>query len=222
MKTLIIEDTKVQAHTTAGHLAQCGFHCDIAYDGDTGLGKFTSNAYDLALVDIKLPKRNGIEIIKEVRRLKIMTPVIILSVVDTVESKVRGLDAGADDYLAKPFSTDELRARIDALLRRNRETRKHEPLTFDTLTLDPVGGHVARGERKIFLTKLEFDLLEYLLRHQGRTISKRTILTQIWDYRGAVNDHVVEMGVCSLRKKINWAGERKIINTVRGLGYVIG
>ena len=92
----------------------------------------------------------------------------------------------------------------------------------DTLTLDPVGGRVTRGDRKIFLSKLEFDLLEYLLRHQGCTVSKRTILSEIWDYKAAMNDHVVEMGVCSLRKKINWTGERKIIDTVRGLGYVIG
>ena len=222
MKALIIEDNKIQAHTTASHLSQCGFRCDIAYDGDTGLDKLTSNGYGLALVDIMLPKRDGIEIVKEARRLKIKTPIIILSVTDTVESKVPGLDAGADDYLAKPFSTDELRARIDAVLRRNRETRKTEPLAFDTLTLDPVGGRVTRGDRKIFLSKLEFDLLEYLLRHQGCIISKRTILTQIWDYKGIVNDHVVEMGVSALRKKINWTGERRLIETKRGLGYVIG
>lgn len=222
MKALIIEDNKIQAHTTANHLSQCGFRCDIAYDGDAGLEKLTSRGYGLALVDIMLPKRDGVEIVREARRLKIKTPVIILSVTDTVESKVRGLDAGADDYLAKPFSTDELRARIDAVLRRNRETRKTEPLTFDTLTLDPVGVHVTRGDRKIFLSKLEFDLLEYLLRHQGCIISKRTILTKIWDYKGAATGHVVEMGVSSLRRKINWAGERKIIETKRGLGYVIG
>jgi DNA-binding response OmpR family regulator len=222
MKALIVEDTKVQAHTTADHLSRCGFRCDIAYDGETGLEKLVTNGYGIALVDVKLPKRSGIEIVREARRLKVKPPIIILSVIDTVESKVRGLDAGADDYLAKPFSEEELRARIDAVLRRNRETRRLEPLTFDTLTLDPVGGRVTRGDRKIFLSKLEFDLLEYLLRHQGCTVSKRTILSEIWDYKAAMNDHVVEMGVCSLRKKINWTGERKIIDTVRGLGYVIG
>jgi len=221
MKALIIEDNAAQAATTCRHLMKCGYDCDIAADGKKGFKFLCERQYDIALVDIRLPKMDGLEIIRQVRKMQIETPIIILSVQGSSTSKTLGLDLGADDYLAKPFSLDELRARIDVILRRNKKFEATAPLECDTLVLNPIGMKVSRNGRTVHLSKIEFDLLEFLMRRKGKIVSKKTILDSIWDYAGAGNYHVVEMAISALRRKINWEGDRPLITTSRGLGYVI-
>lgn len=221
MKALIVEDIRKEAISTANRIRQCGFDADFAEDGEKGLAKLCSGRYDVALIDINLPKLDGLEIIKQARAKKVTTPIICLSVMGSSAAIAAGLDVGADDYLSKPFALDELRARIDAVCRRRQLPKSTEPLICDTLVLNPVSAMVTRGARKIFLSKIEYDLLEYLLRHKGAPVSKRMIIERVWDCAGAVNDHVVELGICALRKKINWSGERELIQTRRGIGYVI-
>jgi len=221
MKALIIEDCKKQASATANRLRQCGYESDIAADGETGLQMLCERSYEVALVDIKLPKLDGLGVIKQARKRHVRTPIIVLSVIGSSDAKVAGLDAGADDYLSKPFSEEELRARIDALLRRHTIAKSTDPLICDTLMLDPIGATVTRGDRKVHLSKTEYELLLFLLRHKGKVVSKKLILERVWDFAGAATDHVVEMAICELRKKVNWTGDRELIQTKRGLGYVI-
>ena len=221
MKALIVEDNVQQAETTRHHLSHCGFDADIAADGETGLDLLLRRSYDLAIVDVRLPRMDGFEIVRRARGLQNETPIIILSVQGSPASKAAGLNLGADDYMSKPFSVEELRARIHAVLRRTDRAAAANPIQCDTLNLDPVGMRVTRSGRLLHLSRLEFDLLEYMMRHRGHVLTKRMILERIWDYPGVANDHVVELVICSLRKKINPPGERPLIRTERGLGYGI-
>lgn len=220
MKALIIEDNVKQAETTRRKLTTCGFECDVATDGASGYKMLISGDYTIALIDIKLPKMNGLDIIRKANEQDIRTPIIVLSVLGSVDSRIAGLDAGADDYLAKPFSLEELRARIDARLRGVKKSTA--PLRCDTLVLDPIHGTATRSGRDLGLSRKEFQLLEYLMSRRGQIISKYMIRDDLWNYTGAANIHVVEMGVSALRKKVNGdTNERPLIRTVRSLGYVI-
>lgn len=221
MKALIIEDNAAQAKTTRLYLTKCGYDCDVAADGNTGCRMLCEQTYDIALVDIRLPGMDGLEIVRRAKEREVETPIIILSVQGSPASKTLGLDLGADDYLAKPFSLDELRARIDVIFRLKSKASAAAPMQCDTLVLNPVSMKVCRGSRMVHLSKIEFGLLEFLMRRKGVLVSKKTILDELWDYAGATSYHVVEMAVSSLRKKINWEGENPLIQTVRGLGYVI-
>ena len=220
MKALIVEDNVKQAETTRRKLTKCGFECDIATDGLSGYKMLIDGDYTIALVDIKLPKMNGLDLIRKANEQDIRTPIIVLSVLGSVDSRIAGLDAGADDYLAKPFSLEELRARIDARLRGVKKSTA--PLRCDTLILDPIHGTATRSGRDLGLSRKEFQLLEYLMSRRGQIISKYMIRDDLWNYTGAANIHVVEMGVSALRKKVNGdTNERPLIRTVRSLGYVI-
>ena len=168
-----------------------------------------------------LPKLDGLTVIEEIRRAKIKVPVIVLSARDSVESKVKGLETGADDYLAKPFSFSELQARSYALLRRAGGESEVSTLRLEDVELDLFGHRVTRAGKKLDLTALEFKLLEYLLRNKGRIVSRTTILEHVWEYGFDPQTNVVEAQVCRLRDKLDKDFERKLLKTVRGFGYVL-
>lgn len=221
MKVLLIEDNCQCADFILQGLQQSGFQVIHSLDGLDGLFKARTEAYDLAVIDIMLPKLDGLSVIAEIRRAKINTPIIVLSARDSVESKVKGLEIGADDYLAKPFSFSELQARIYALLRRAGGENELSVLQIEDLELDLFGHRVTRGGKKLDLTPLEFKLLEYLLRNKGRIVSRTTILEHVWEYGFDPQTNVVEAQVCRLRDKLDKDSERKLLKTVRGFGYVL-
>ena len=222
MKALIIEDNAAQAEFTRKGMARLGFECRVAADGQTGLDALFADDYDIALVDIRLPVIGGLEVIAAARERGSRTPMIVLSVIGSPRSKAAGLDAGADDYLTKPFSFTELRARIDAVLRRSAPPDPAEsvPLKVDTLAIDAALNQARRGTRTILLTLQETQLLVHLIRHRDETVTRRDILRDAWGYVSA-DDHLVECAVSRLRSKINAPGETPLIRTVRHLGYTI-
>lgn len=221
MKLLLIEDDQQDAKFIRAGLADAGYVCDIAPTGEKGLSLLREGNYDVAVIDFMLPGISGLEVIRAARQDRIGIPMLILSAMHDTSVKVVGLNQGADDYLTKPFSMDELVARVNALLRRRTGTGNEAPLVFRDLTLDPVRHTVRRGNRKLDLTAIEYQLIEYLLRNPGRIVSARTILNRIWDYRASVDKNLVEVRICGLRKKLNVGNERDLITNVRGLGYVL-
>ena len=221
MKALIIEDNRQQAEFTSRGLDGLGFKSEIAADGLSGLEALLNGEYAVALVDIRLPGMNGLTLIREARAAGCRVPIIVLSVQGRTDDKIRGLDAGADDYLAKPFSFDELMARINAVRRRSAPSTANHILRTGTLEMDVTAHKVFRAGRKITLAPIEYQLLEYFLRHRGRVVSRKMILEDVWDYADSVNSHVVEMAVSSLRKKINGPNDPDPVKTVRKFGYVM-
>ncbi len=221
MKVLLIEDNSECADFIVQGLRQSGFQVIHSADGLDGLFKARTETYDVAVIDVMLPKLDGLAVIEEIRRAKIKTPIIVLSARDSVESKVKGLEIGADDYLAKPFSFSELLARIYALLRRAGDVNEASVLRLEDLEMDLLGRRVTRAGEKLDLTALEFKLLEYLLRNKGRVVTKTTILEHVWEYGFDPQTNVVEAQVCRLREKLDKNFERKLLKTVRGFGYVL-
>lgn len=221
MKVLLIEDNSECADFIVQGLRQSGFQVIHSADGLDGLFKARTETYDVAVIDVMLPKLDGLAVIEEIRRAKIKTPIIVLSARDSVESKVKGLEIGADDYLAKPFSFSELLARIYALLRRAGDVSEASVLRLEDLEMDLLGRRVTRAGEKLDLTALEFKLLEYLLRNKGRVVTKTTILEHVWEYGFDPQTNVVEAQVCRLREKLDKNFERKLLKTVRGFGYVL-
>jgi len=221
MKLLLIEDDPQDARFIRKGLAEAGYECDIAPTGEKGLERLRTDSYKLAVVDFMLPGISGLEVVRTAHDERIRTPMLILSALNDTSVKVVGLNQGADDYLTKPFAMDELIARINVLLRRHEGTGNEAPLRFCDLTLDPVRHTAYRGGRKLDLTSIEYQLIEYLLRNPGRIVSARTIMDRIWDYRASMNKNLVEVRLCGLRKKLNEGGERDLISNVRGLGYVL-
>jgi two-component system OmpR family response regulator len=222
MRALIIEDDQTIAEFVARGLREAGFAVDLAADGESGLQLASEEPYDIAIVDLMLPKRDGLGVIDELRRRGRSTPVLILSARRTVDDRVRGLQAGGDDYLTKPFAFAELLARVQALVRR--ATRAPEPttLTVADLTLDLLSRKVTRGGAPIDLRPREFALLEYLMRSAGRVVSKTMILSHVWEYNFDPQTNIVDVLVSRLRDKIDRPFERKLLQTVRGVGYVLG
>ncbi len=216
MRILVVEDEKKVAGFIRQGLEEEGYAVDIATDGEEGLAMAVEGVQDLIILDIGLPKRDGLQVLKELRRKKSTVPVLLLTVRATIEDKVLGLDSGADDYLAKPFSFRELLARVRALLRRKTEG---DPavLKFGDLTLDPARHAVFRGGKRLELTSKEFALLEYFLRNPGRVLTRTMILEHIWDYDFDPGTNVVDVYVNYLRKKI----DPGLIQTVRGSGYML-
>jgi DNA-binding response OmpR family regulator len=192
----------------------------VAPDGKTGLHMALDRVYDLIVLDIHLPKMNGMEVLKELRREKVSAPVLFLTVRATIEDKVLGLDSGADDYLTKPFAFQELVARIRALIRRRAKVEQVELRVAD-LTLDPAQRTVSRGNEKIELTSKEFALLDYFMRNPGRVLTRTMIAEQVWDYNFDSMTNVIDVYVNYLRKKIDSNRAPKLIHTVRGVGYVL-
>jgi two-component system OmpR family response regulator len=218
---LIEDDEKIGAFVSQG-LRQEAHVVSWARSGDEGLALARQPGVDLAIVDVMLPGRDGLAIVRALREAKVVVPVIVLSARAAVEDRVRGLEAGADDYLTKPFSFAELLARVAALMRRA-STRVESPVRLQVadLTLDLVSRRVHRNDRAIELQTKEFILLEYLMRNQGRVLSKTMILQHVWDYHFDPQTNVVDVLVSRLRSKIDRDFPQKLIHTLRGVGYVL-
>lgn len=219
MRVLIVEDEHKIARALGKALEQETYAVDIAYDGDEGYAMATTEPYDIAIIDRMLPgSYDGVGIVKAMRTAKIHTPVLFLSALDSIKERAKGLDAGADDYLVKPFALEELLARVRALLRRPSE-QQSTILSVGDLTLDTLTYEVKRAGTLLQLTSREFALLEYLLRNQGRPITKETIISHVWDYDADVLPNTVEVYIKYLRSKIDTPFEKPLIHTVRGFGY---
>ncbi len=219
MRILIVEDEHKIARALKKALEQETYAVDLAYDGDEGYAMATTEPYDIAIIDRMLPgKYDGIGIVKAMRDAKVHTPVIFLSALGSVAERTAGLDAGADDYLVKPFALEELLARVRALLRR--PTEQHATiLSAADLTLNTVTFSVERAGKSIQLTSKEFALLEYLLRNPGRPLSKEVIISHVWDYDADILPNTVEVYIKYLRNKIDAPFKKPLIQTVRGFGY---
>jgi two-component system, OmpR family, response regulator len=221
MRVLVVEDdAKIASFITKG-LEQAGFAVDHAADGEDGLFMATSAPYDAAVIDIMLPGRDGLSVIAAMRQAKLATPVIILSAKHSVEDRIQGLQTGSDDYLVKPFTFAELLARVQALIRRSSRVTEPNRLTVGDLSVDLITRETVRSGQPIELQPREFSLLEYLMRHSGRVVSKTMILEHIWNYHFDPQTNVVDVLVCRLRNKIDRDYEQRLIHTIRGVGYVI-
>ena len=221
MRALLVEDDNTIADFVARGLREAGFAVDRAGDGEAGLSSALNQSYDVAIVDLMLPKRDGLSLIEALRNKRIATPVLILSARRSVDDRVRGLQSGGDDYLTKPFAFTELLARVQALVRRS--TRPAEPttLTAGDLELDLLSRRVTRGGRPIDLRPREFALLEYLMRNTGKVVSKTMILSHVWEYSFDPQTNVVDVLVSRLRERIDRPFDQKLLHTVRGVGYVL-
>jgi two-component system, OmpR family, response regulator len=221
MRALLVEDDRTIADFVIRGLKESGFVVDHEPDGDVGLEAALGHSYDVAIVDVMLPRRDGLSIIDEMRRRGVSTPVLILSARRSVDDRVKGLQAGGDDYLTKPFTFAELLARVQALVRRASRTPDPTTLTVEDLVLDLLSRRVARGGQPIELRPREFALLEYLMRNAGKVVSKTMILSHVWDYSFDPQTNIVDVLVSRLREKIDRPFEKKLLQTVRGVGYVI-
>ena len=220
MRILLVEDDKKVASFIRKGLEEEGYAVDVAADGEAGLFMGLDRLHDLIILDVMLPKKPGFQVLRELRQAKAATPVLMLTARDTVEDKVQGLDAGADDYLTKPFVFAELLARVRALLRRRAEARSPRLQVADLL-LDPATRSVTRDGQPITLTNREFALLEYLMRNAGRVLTRTAITEHVWDYDFDSGTNVIDVYVNYLRKKIDAGHEPKLLHTVRGAGYVL-
>lgn len=221
MRILLVEDDKLTADFILQGLQQAGFSTCHASDGESGLFKAKTEQFDLAVIDIMLPKRDGISVIEEMRAARISIPVIVLSARGSVDDKVRGLRAGGDDYLVKPFSFTELLARIQAQLRRSAPFSEPTVLTVADLSIDLLSRKVTRAGIRIDLQPREFALLEYLMRNTGRVVSKTMIMEHVWEYNFDPQSNIVEARMYRLRDKIDKPFDRELIHTIRGVGYVL-
>jgi two-component system OmpR family response regulator len=221
VRALLVEDDATIAEFVLRGLREAGFALDHAADGDAGLAAATGQPYDVAIVDLMLPKRDGLSLIEELRRRGITTPVLILSARRSVDDRVRGLQTGGDDYLTKPFAFAELLARVQALVRRASRAPETTMLTVEDLTLDLLSRRVTRGGKPIDLRPREFTLLEYLMRNIGKVVSKTMILSHVWEYNFDPQTNIVDVLVSRLREKIDRPFETKLLQTVRGVGYVL-
>jgi len=221
MRILVIEDDFKIARFIQKGLRSSGFAVDHAPAGNKGLDLAYGEPYDVMVVDIMLPEIDGISLIKKIREKKNNVPIIILSARDRVDDRVNGLQAGADDYLTKPFAFSELLARIQALIRRAGNVTDPVNLSYDNLSVNILKRQVKRDGRVIELQPLEFSLLEYLLRNKERVVSRTMIMEHVWDYNFDPMTNVVEARICRLRDKIDKDFEPKLIHTVRGAGYVL-
>jgi two-component system OmpR family response regulator len=221
LKVLVVEDDEKTALFLLRNLQEEGFDVDKAGDGKRGLHLALTKSYDVLIIDIMLPKLDGLSVIEELRRKGIHTPVIILSAKRSVDDRVRGLQKGSDDYLTKPFAFCELLARLQALIRRATGAAGPIRLSAGDLTVDLVERKVFREDKKIDLQPREFDLLKYLMQNAGKVISKTLILEHIWGYGFDPQTNVVDVLISRLRNKVDKDSETKMIHTVRGVGYVL-
>jgi DNA-binding response OmpR family regulator len=221
VRILIVEDDKKIASFVSRGFREAGFIVDHAADGLAGFHLATNESYSAAVVDIMLPKMDGLTLIEELRKKSIQVPVIILSAKRSVDDRVKGLQKGGDDYLTKPFSFSELLARVQALIRRNERSNEPTQLTLGDLSVDLLSREVVRAGRKIDLQAKEFSLLEYFLRNAGRVLSKTMIMEHVWAYDFDPQTNVVDVLVCRLRNKIEKDTEKKLIHTLRGVGYAL-
>jgi DNA-binding response OmpR family regulator len=221
MRILVVEDERKVASFIRQGLEEEGHAVEVAGDGDAALELvFDDPPYDLVVLDVMLPRRDGFKVLKALREQRIQSPVLLLTARDTVHDKVTGLDLGADDYLTKPFAFDEFLARVRALLRRGAATRV-PVLKLADLTLDPATREVVRGGRRITLTAREYALLEYFLRNVGRVLTRPMIAEHVWGLDFDTETNIIDVYVGYLRRKLDTEGEPPLLHTVRGAGYVI-
>lgn len=221
MRILVVEDDKKIASFLIKGLKQEGFAVDHVTNGEDGLHLALHEPYDAAIIDIMLPKLDGLSLIEEMRRNKINTPVIILSAKRSVNDRIKGLQTGGDDYLIKPFAFSELLARIHSLIRRATGATESTRLRMGDLSMDLLNREVIRQGKRIDLQPREFGLLEYLMRNAGRVVSKTMIMEHVWDYNFDPETNVVEARMCRLREKIEGGFDKKLIHTIKGVGYVL-
>jgi DNA-binding response OmpR family regulator len=222
MRILLVEDEHKIANAIKKGLVQEKYSVDVEYDAENGLGSALNESYDVMIIDRMLPgSSDGLDICREVRKAQIHTPILLLTAKDQVKDRVEGLNSGADDYLIKPFSFEELLARIRALMRRPAETAG-TVLKVDNLTLDPVKFEVKRSDRKIKLSAKEFALLEYMMRNPNRVLSKDGIIAHVWDFDADVLPNTVEVYMGYLRNKVDKPFSKPLLHTQRGFGYVLG
>ena len=221
MRALLVEDDETIADFVARGLGESGFVVDRTSDGEAGLAAALHHTYDVAVVDLMLPRRDGLSVIDELRRRGVTTPVLILSARRSVDDRVKGLQVGGDDYLTKPFAFAELLARVQALVRRASRAPEATTLSLADLSLDLLSRRVVRAGVPIDLRPREFTLLEYLMRNAGKVVSKTMILSRVWEYNFDPQTNVVDVLVSRLREKIDRPFETKLLHTVRGVGYVL-
>ena len=221
MRLLVAEDDPVIADFVAQGLREAGYAVDVASTGTEALRLASGGGHDAAVIDVMLPGLDGLSLIEQLRAKKVQTPVLILSARHSVDDRVKGLQAGGDDYLTKPFAFAELLARVQALLRRAGATTEPTRLVVGDLSLDLLSRKVERAGRPIDLRPREFALLEYLMRHPGRVLSKTMILSHVWGYSFDPGTNVVDVLVSRLRDKIDDGFDPKMLHTVRGAGYVL-
>ena len=221
MRVLVVEDDRKIASFVVNGLKQSGFAVDHCADGESGLEMAQSVSYDAAVIDIMLPKLDGLTLVQRLRREGKQLPVLILSAKTTVDDRVRGLQAGGDDYLVKPFAFSELLARVQALIRRATHAAEPTRLTVADLTMDLVTREVMRAGSRIDLQPREFSLLEFLMRHAGRVVTKTMILEHVWDYSFDPQTNVVDVLVHRVRSKVDKDFPVRLIQTIRGVGYVL-
>ncbi|MFB3886812.1 MAG: response regulator [Thermodesulfobacteriota bacterium] len=220
MRILIIEDEKKVASFIKKGLEEEHYAVDTAHDGETGLYMVDVNEYDLIVLDLMIPKIDGLEVLKRIRGNKNSVPILILTARDTAEDIVKGLDSGCDDYLTKPFNFMVFLARIRALLRREK-IEKEPVMRIADLTLSPVSHKVTRGGIEIEVTSKEYALLEYFMRNPDRVLTRTMISEHVWDYHFDSMTNVIDVYVNYLRKKIDKDFEPKLIHTIRGVGYIL-
>jgi DNA-binding response OmpR family regulator len=222
MRVLLVEDEKkLAAFIKKGLEKKCGHAVDVIHDGEEGLLYAGAVDYDLIILDIMLPRLDGLSILRRLRTRGLKTPILVLTARATIESKVEGLDSGSDDYLTKPFDLRELASRVNALLRRNSVDQPVQLMVAD-LTLDPVRRIARRGEQMLELTAREFSLLEYLMRKKGHALSRTQIMDHVWSGEFEGTSNIVDVYIKYLRSKIDVPGATKLIHTVWGIGYRLG
>lgn len=221
MRILLVEDDNTIATVIVKGLKQVGYAVDHASEGETGLHLALTESYDMIILDLMLPRLDGLTLLTRLRQRNGSVPVIILSAKGTVDDRVKGLQSGSDDYIIKPFAFSELLARIQALFRRASGAAETTRLTAADLSMDLLSREVIKGGRHIELQPREFALLEYLMRNKGRVVSKTMIMEHVWDYNFDPQTNVIEARISRLRDKIDHGFERKLIHTVRGAGYVL-
>ncbi len=220
MRILVVEDERRLSNTVKQGLVEEGFAVDQAFDGEEGLYLSESEDYDAVILDLMLPKIGGVEICRQLRKKGIKTPILMLTAKDQLEDKVTGLDAGADDYITKPFAFIELKSRLQAILRRSYD-QKDPVIQVEDLTLDPLKHLVKRDNKSIKLTPKEFAILELLLRHKDEIVTRTQIVDHVWDYNFDSMSNVVDVFIATLRKKIDGNFSKKLIHTLHGVGYKV-
>lgn len=221
MKLLIVEDDAKIAALIEKGMREAGFLVDVCHDGTSGLERALTGSYDAAVIDIMLPGLDGLKLIEQLREQRVSTPVLILSARQSVDDRIKGLQQGGDDYMVKPFSFSELLARIQALIRRDKQHGEPTTLEYRDLSMDLLRREVRRQGEKIDLPTKEYALLEYLMRNPEVVVSKTSILERVYDYSFDPQTNVVDVLVFRLRNKIDRDYEQKLIHTVRGMGYVL-
>lgn len=220
MKILVVEDEKKVAGFIKRGLEEEGYEVDLAHDGEEGVRRALQQPYNLLIMDVMMPRKDGLTAVRELRHEGMLTPVLMLTSQNSTEDVVAGLDAGSDDYLTKPFIFAELTARVRALVRRSEQSRGAE-LQVGELRLDPVLRKVWRGSREIELTIKEFNLLEFLMRHAGTVVTRAMIAERVWEHSFETFTNIIDVYINYLRKKVDSGNVQKMIQTVRGQGYML-